>query len=469
MQVDKLTRHLSVAVFLTASVMSAGLVLAQSQTDDAFLQSTAPADGIAAVVNTEVITLRTVQLELDSVTKSLKAQKIPIPESEVLKKQVLQRLIDERLLYQEAAKMGLSAADVDIDAAVDVIARTNNITASQLRKEVEKSGLSWDNYLKGLRQEVVIDQIRQRVVDPTITISDSEIDIFLKSQGINPASTKQTAATVTGPIELAQILVRIPEGASASVRAELKQKADTLLQQARQGADFAGLAAASSDGPEALQGGGMGTRPLEGWPDVFAKAVKDIPAGQITEVIQSGAGYHILKVISKGQAQAASRDNADNTLIVTQTKARHILIKFNEITTDAKAQERINQLAMRLANGEDFEALARAYSDDASAPQGGDLGWLHPGETVPAFEQVMDELAVGEVSAPVRSQFGWHIIRVEERRERNVGSEFRRMQARQALHEQRVEPAFDDWLNQVRSQAFIDNRLDPQSSSSRRK
>lgn len=470
MQVEKLTRQLSFAVLLTASVLSGSFVQAQSQTDDLFLQSTAPADGIAAVVNTEVITLRNVQIEVESITKNMKAQKIPIPEPEVLRKQVLQRLIDERLLYQEALKMGLSPDDVDIDEAAKVVAGNNDFSVAQLRQEIEKSGMSWDDYLNGLRQEVIIDQIRQRVINPTINISDSEIDIFLKDQGINPDATTKAVSTASGPIELAQILVRLPEGASSSTRTELKQKAEGLLQQLRQGADFAGLAAASSDGPEALQGGVMGARPLEGWPDVFANALKNTAVGETTEVIQSGAGYHILKVLNKAQAQATSAGSSANApLIVTQTNARHILIKLDAITSDQQAQERINQVALLLRNGESFEQLARAYSDDASAPQGGDLGWLHPGETVPVFEQVMDSLAVGEISEPVRSQFGWHIIRVEERRERDVGNEFYRMQARQALLEQRLEPAFDDWFNQVRSQSFIDNRLDPQSSSSRRK
>lgn len=467
MQADKLTRHLRALALFTASVVCTGLVQAQSQAEDSFLQGGTSADGIAAVINKEVITLRNVQTEVETITQSLNAQKIPIPEPEILRKQVLQRLIDERLLYQEAVRIGLAPAEVNVDEAVAIIARGNNLSVTQLRQEVEKSGLSWDSYLTGLRQEIIVDQIRQRVVDPTISISDNEIDIFLKAQGVN-LDERRGQSVASGPIELAQILVRIPEGASSSTRAELKQKAESLLQQARQGADFAGLAAASSDGPEALQGGVMGARPLENWPDVFANAVKDTAVGQLTNVIQSGAGYHIIKVLSKGQTQAAAGSGANEALIVTQTKARHILIKLDAITSDEQAQKQINQLADRLQHGESFEALARAYSEDGSAPQGGDLGWLHPGETVPAFEQAMDELAIGEVSAPVRSQFGWHIIQVNERRERDVGNEFYRMQARQALHEQRVGPAFDDWLSQVRSQAFIDNRLDPQSSSRRR-
>lgn len=463
MQVDTLTRHVVLAITLVTAACL-GTAAAQTQ-DEPFVQSSA--DGIAAVVNKDVITLRNVEMEVEAVNKNLKAQKIPVPPRDVLQKQVLQRLIDERLLFQEAIQMGLDPAEVNIDEAANMVAERNNFTVAQLRNEVEKGGMTWDDYLKGLRQEVLMDQVRQRVIDPRINISDSEIDIYLKSQGIDPSSTKGTSAMPSDRIELAQILVRVPEGSSAATQAELKQKAESLLQQARQGADFAGLAAAASDAAQALEGGNMGARPLDGWPDAFAKAIKSTSAGQVSELVRTDAGYHILKVLNRAQVQSAS--GTDQELLVTQTHARHILIKTDQITSEQKAKERIEQIAQRLQNGESFDELARAYSDDATAPQGGDLGWLHPGETVPAFEQMMDSLSINQVSAPVRTQFGWHVIQVEERRERNVGNEFRRMQARQVLHEQRVEPAFDDWFNQIRSQAFIDNRLDPQSSSRRRK
>lgn len=463
MQVDTLTRQVVLTLTMLTTICL-GTVTAQTK-DGLFSQSSA--DGIAAIVNKDVITLRNVETEVETVNKNLTAQKIPVPPREVLEKQVLQRLIDERLLFQEAAQMGLDPADVNIDEAANMVAERNNFTVAQLRNEIEKGGLTWEGYLKGLRQEVLMDQVRQRVIDPRIHVSDSEIDIFLKSQGIDPNSTKVAAALPSDRIELAQILVRVPEGSNAAAQAELKKKAESLRQQALQGADFAGLAAAASDAPQALEGGHMGIRPLDGWPDAFAKAIENTSTGQISELVRTGAGYHILKVLNRDQAQTAAGTEQD--LLVTQTHARHILIKTDKITSDQQAKERIEQIAQRLQNGEDFAALARAYSDDATAPQGGDLGWLHPGETVPAFEQVMDSLALDQVSAPVRTQFGWHLIQVKERRERNVGNEFRRMQARQILHEQRVEPAFDDWLNQIRSQAFIDNRLDPQSSSRSRK
>lgn len=462
MQIDTLTRHVVLAITMVTTVCL-GTVSAQTK-DDPFVQSSA--DGIAAVVNKEVITLRNVETEIEAVNKNLKAQKIPVPPRDVLEKQVLQRLIDERLLLQEAAQMGLNPAEVDIDGAASMVAERNNITVTQLRAEIEKGGMTWDGYLKGLRQEVLMDQVRQRVIDPRINISDAEIDIFLKTQGIDPSSTKAASAAPSDLVELAQILVRVPEGSNAATQAELKKKAESLRQQAQQGADFAGLAAAASDASQALEGGNMGVRPLDGWPDAFAKAIENTATGQLSEIVRTGAGFHILKVLNRDRAQAAG---SDQDLLVTQTHARHILIKTDKITSEQQAKERIDQIARRLNNGENFAELARAYSEDATAPQGGDLGWLHPGETVPAFEQMMDSLSIDQISVPVRTQFGWHLIQVEERRERNVGNEFRRMQARQILHEQRVEPALEDWLNQIRSQAFIDNRLDPQSSSRRRK
>ena len=461
MDVQKLTRSMVLALAVSGawSVNTVYAVESDFETNKAV-------DGIAAVVNTEVITLRQLNSEVAQVMKNLNAQQIPLPESETLQKQVLQRLIDEHILTQEAKRMGVDPAAIDVNEAVELVASRNNLTSQQLRHEVEKGGMTWDGYLDGLRQEVLVDQIRQRVIDPRINVSESEVDALLKSQGIDPRSTDSVPAAQE-VIELAQILIRIPAGADRQTQAQLRQKAEDILRQARSGADFSGLAAANSDGQEALQGGVLGARPLEGWPDIFVSAVKNTSTGQVAELVQSGAGYHILKVLQRGQSQGLGE--AENEMVVTQTRAHHILIKLDQITSDEQAKMRIEQLADRIRAGESFEDLARAYSEDASAPQGGDLGWLNPGETVPPFEEAMNALVPGQISAPVRSQFGWHIIRVDEHRERNVGNEYRRMQARQMLLQQRVEPAFDDWFSQVRSQTFIDNRIDPQASSGHRR
>lgn len=461
MDVQKLTRSLVLAL----AVSGVGYTQVAYAQDSDF-EGSQVVDGIAAVVNTEVITLRQLNAEVSEVIQNLKAQQIPQPDLDVLQRQVLQRLIDERILYQEAASMGLSPQAINVEEAAALIAARNNMSLEQLQHEVEKGGLNWDGYLKGLRQEVLIDQIRQRAIDHRISVSESEVDAFLKSQGIDPNGSQALPAAAE-MVELAQILVRVPPEANRTTQAQLRQKAEDLLRQARAGADFAGLAAAQSDGPEALEGGGLGVRPLEGWPDAFIAAVRDTSTGQISDVIQSGAGFHILKVVDRGQPQSQHR--ADNEMLVTQTRAHHILIKLDQITSDEQAKTRIEQLATRIKAGESFENLARAYSDDSSAPQGGDLGWLNPGETVPTFDEAMNNLAIGEISGPVRSPFGWHLIRIDERRERNVGDEFRRLQARQMLHQQRVEPAFDDWLSQARSRAFIDNRLDSQTASGARR
>ncbi|NGM88570.1 molecular chaperone SurA [Parapusillimonas sp. SGNA-6] len=457
-------------------------------------------DGIAAIVNKKVITLQQVDAEAKSAQAQLKRQNIPVPDYDVLRKQVLSRMITEELERQEAQRLGIRVSDAQVQQAVQTIAQRNRISTERLRQEVEKSGVAWDDYLKNLRQEVTLDMLRQRAVDSTITISDAEIDNFLKGQGNQllppaqapgapapaPAAPEPAAPQRSGPqvLGLAQILVAVPEGAPAAKVEELRRKAEGLLARVRGGADFAGVAAASSDDPQALNGGQLGVRPLDGWPDLFLKETEGLKPGQVTKVFQSGNGFHILKVLTRGQparrpaaqaqapapmpGPAAQPMPQQGPMMVTQTHARHILIKTSKVMSDEQAETRLNQLRQRLVNGESFEDLAKRYSEDASAPQGGDLGWLTPGETVPAFEQAMNALEPNQISQPVKSQFGWHLIQVLERRTKDMEKEFKRMQARQILFQRRVEPAFEDWLSQLRGQAYIDNRLDPQSNRQRR-
>ena len=483
--------------------MSSGTAWAAAATVDAAPQPTstnAPStqfvDGIAAVVNKRVITLRQLEGETRTAELQLQKQKIPVPDRSILQKQVLQRMIAEELERQEAERLGITVTDAQVEQAVQTIAQRNKITPQRLRQEIEKSGVPWELYLKGLHQEVRLDMLRQRAVDSTIVISDADVDAFLKNEGQQlfgrqgatpgqqsaqaaptPSGAQQSAAAALG---LAQILVAIPEGASSATVQELRSKAESLLAQLRSGADFAGVAAASSDDPQALRGGDIGVRPVAGWPDLFIQQTQNLKPGEITDVFQSGNGFHILKVLTRGQAsqqapggpgQVARQGpaaQAQGPMIVTQTRARHILIKTSKIATDEQAKTRLEQLRQRLVHGESFEDLAKRYSEDVSAPQGGDLGWLTPGETVPAFEQAMNTLDPGQISEPVRSQFGWHLIRVEERRNKNMEDEFKRMQARQALFQRRVEPAFEDWLSRLRGEAYIDNRLDPKANANRR-
>lgn len=442
-------------------------------------------DGIAAIVNKRVITLGQVDAEAKLAQAQLHQRKIEAPDVQTLRKQVLQRMITDELIRQEAEKRGIKVTDAQLQQAVESIAQRNKIPVARLRQEIEKSGVSWDDYLKNLRQEVSVDMLRQRAVDSTIRISESDIDAYLKNpppqegqprpQGRQPgpnADSQQVAPRVLG---LAQILVAVPEGAPADKVQELRRKAEAILARLKGGADFASTAAASSDGPQALKGGELGVRPADGWPDLFLKATQNLKAGQITGILQSGNGFHILKVLTRGQEAAAAPAPLDVTpasatqqpqgpMMVTQTHVRHILIKVDKTMSDERAHTRLDQLRQRLTMGEKFDDLAKRYSEDASAPQGGDLGWVNPGETVLPFEQAMNGLQPGQISEPVKSQFGWHLIQVEERRTKNMETEFKRNQARQILFQRRVEPAFEDWLSQLHGQAYVDNRLDPQTS-----
>lgn len=442
------------------------------------------ADGIAAIVNRKVITLQQVDAEAQIVRKQLAAQKIEVPDQETLRRQVVQRMISEELIRQEAARMKVAVTDKQLDEAVNTIAQRNKMTLPRLRTEIEKTGVSWTYYLQSLRQEILTDEVRRRAVDSRIMISDAEVDAFLRSQGRAPnvlggnraGAAQQAASSALG---LAQILVRVPEGASSRQIQELRAKAQDLLARVRGGADFASVAAASSDGPEALEGGSLGVRPADGWPDLFLSAVNNLQTGGISEIVQSGNGFHILKVVTRGgdskqQAQSAPQAGAqqapiaqEGPMMVTQTRARHILVKIDQATTEERALARARTLRERVVMGEDFAEVARRASEDASAPEGGDLGWLTPGETVPPFQQAMDALSAGEISQPVLSQFGWHIIKVEDRRTQNMEEEFKRMRARQVLFERQSGPAFDDWLAQLRAGAFIDNRLEPRQSNNR--
>lgn len=437
-------------------------------------------DGIAAIVDSQVITLRQVDSEAAIIAKQLQAQNIPLPDQETLRLQVLNRLIDQTIQEQEGKRLGIVITPEFLENAVKMVAERNKLTPEKLRQEITKTGMTWDEYLKTLRHDLLLDQLRQRMVDERIYISDAEVDAYLKSQGVqvrsNAGMSQPSAAASPIYIELAQILVRVPEGADSNTERNQRLKAESLLARVKAGEDFAGVAAAASEGAEALTGGVLGIRPLEGWPDLFIENIKNLSSGQVSGLVRSGQGYHILKVThhggqdnnvdpSLGHGQASGAPAEQGPMMVTQTKARHILIKLSQVRDDEQAKERIEQLKQRINQGESFEVLARSNSEDSTAPQGGDLGWLTPGETVPAFEQAMDSLQPGQVSEPVRSQFGWHLIRVDDRRTKNMENEYRRMQARQHLFEQRVEPALDDWLSQLRGSVYIDNRLEKALSS----
>lgn len=460
---------------LMAALALACLGTAQAQTSPAGAPQArsgaeSVVDGIAAIVNNDVITLRELNQRTAQAQGELNAQGVALPDPAVLQRQVLERMISERLEDQEAQRLNLSVSNAELNSAVATIAQRNGFTEEQMRQQVTASGLSWPGYMEVLRRDILMDRLRQRVVDSTIMIPDSEVDAFIRDERTKSQSGNGAAVAASGPVALAQILVRVPENSSREEEAAARARAEAILERVRGGEDFAAVAAAESQGTEALQGGLMGERPLNSWPDLFVRAVAAVPQGQVSELVRSGLGYHILKVVARNdQAAPQQRMGADHgvdfnsqaPMPVTQTKARHILIRTSAVMSDERAKQQLDQLRLRiLQGGESFEDLARRYSKDSSAPQGGDLGWLSPGETVPQFEQAMDALSEGNISQPIKSPFGWHLIKVDSRRTQDMAEAYQRMQARQILFERRALPAFEEWLEQLRERAYIDNRLE---------
>lgn len=402
------------------------------------------ADRIVAVVADEVVTYQELRAKLTSALKQLQKQGTPLPPQDVLEKQMLERLIMERVQLQFARETGLRVDDIQLDQAIGRIAGNNKMNMQQFRAALEKDGLTYPTFREDIRGEMTMVRLREREVDSKIIISDGEIDNYLANQ--------QTQTGGAEEYQVAHILLRAPESASPEQLQKLRQRGEQALKRAQGGENFAVLTAAFSDAPDALQGGDLGWRALSRLPSLYADAAGKLQTGQVSELLRSSAGFHIVKLIAKrGGSGPAS---------IQQTNARHILIKINEIISEPEARRKLEIVRERIANGVDFAEQARLYSQDGSAAKGGDLGWLNPGDTVPEFERAMDALKPNEVSQVVQSQFGMHLIQVLERRERDVSAERQRGVARQALRDRKLDEAYQDWLRQLRDRTYVENRLE---------
>jgi peptidyl-prolyl cis-trans isomerase SurA len=404
-------------------------------------------DSIVAVVNSEVITRSDLRLRIEQVTRQLSRQGTTLPPADVLEKQVLERQIMERLQLQLANETSLRIDDVALDRALGRIADNNKLSMTDFRKALEKDGLSWDRFREEVRNEILLTRVREREVEGRIVVSDAEVNNFLA----HPEN-------VVGKEEynLSHILFRTPEGASPEQLARVRAKAEDVAARIARGEAFDKLAASYSDAPDALSGGSLGWRSAERLPGIFADAVAALKPGQTSPILRSAAGFHIVRLVdSKGGSQAMVPAQ------VQQTHARHILIKTSEVVSDADARRRLTDLRDRVVQGgASFADLAKLHSADLSASKGGDLGWVYPGDTVPEFEQAMDALKPGELSQPVQSPFGWHLIMVEERRVQDVSDDRKRAAARNALRERKADEAYQDWLRQLRDRAYVEYRLE---------
>ena len=399
-----------------------------------------PLERVIAVVNDEALTQWDLNEQKQQILQQMKAQNVTPPPDDVLERQLLERLITDRALMQFAKETGVRVDDVQVERTIQRVAQENKMSTDELRRAVEREGISYAKYRDEIRNEIIVQRLREREVDSKISVSDAEVDAFLAS----------TAAQAGGDSEyrIQHVLVLVPEQSSPEQIDQRRRRAQEALQQIRTGGDFGQVAASFSEAPDALRGGDLGWRTPARLPPVFNDALALMKPGDVSPVLRSPSGFHIIKLVETRNRNAPT--------VVEQTHARHILVKVNEITSENEGKIKIDRIKDRLDSGASFEEQAKLSSEDTSASKGGDLGWVSPGDTVPDFEQAMNKLKPNEVSGPVRTPFGWHLIQVLERRKQDITAERQREQARGAIRQRKSEEAFQDWVRQMRDRAYVE-------------
>ena len=399
-------------------------------------------DRIIAIVDQDVITEKELQEKINSVMDNLKSQKIEIPTENVLRKQVIERLITNSTQIQLAYQTGLKISDAQVDKTIERIAEKNKLNVADFKKILEKDGTNFYKFREEIRNEITITQLKEREIDSKIVITDGEIDNFLNAQ----------SKEIQDEFEVAHILIRVPEDATPEKLEKLKNKAEEAAKQIQSGKNFTQVSAAFSETPNALEGGNLGWKKTSDLPTLFVDALKKTEVGKLTPILRSPNGFHILKLINK--------KGSSGPLVVEQTHVRHILIKLSEITSENEGRQKLIGIKDRLENGIKFEDMAKQYSEDPSANSGGDLGWINPGDTVPEFEKTMKQLNINQISDPIKTPFGWHLIQVLERRSQDMSKESARIQARQQIKMRKSEEAYQDWLQELRDRSFVELRLE---------
>jgi peptidyl-prolyl cis-trans isomerase SurA len=438
MAIRRLDRLMYTALLLVASAAFAQAPAPRAQS------TPVPLDRVLVIVNDEAITQFDLTEQRRSMLSQLKASNITPPSNDVLDKQVLERLIVERALLQFAKDTGIRVDDTTVERTILRVAEENKLKPDDFRKLLEREGIAYANYREDIRRQILVQRVREREVDNKVTVSDAEVNNYL--------ATLESQAGSEDEYLLSHIYVTVPEQATPDVVEARRQRAVEALQEVRSGKEFAQVAASYSNAPDASSGGNLGWRTAARLPTVFAELVRKMKPGDVSGILRSAGGFHVVKL--------ADVRNRNQPTVVDQTHARHILIKVNETTSEAEAKTKIDRLKDRLAAGAKFEDIARVNSEDASSARGGDLGWISPGDTVPDFERALTSLAVNEVSAPVRTPFGWHLIEVLERRKQDVTKERRREQARQAIRQRKSDEQFEDFIRQLRDRAYVEYKTD---------
>ena len=401
-------------------------------------------DRIVAVVNDQVITQNDLNDRLATVTRNLQKQGTELPPQETLTKQLLERMINDLIQVQLAKETGIKVDDAQLDKTMQRIAEENNLKLPEFRKLLEKDDIKWERFRDDIRNEILTGRLREREVEANIVVTESEVDNQMALEARDSNSDQE--------FRLAHILILVPEQAT-SEQIELKRKrALQALAELRKGTDFAQISATYSDAPDALQGGNRGWRSAGRVPGIFLEAVNQLKPNEVSDILRSANGFHIIKLLDKRGRTAESA--------ALQAQVRHILLRTKDTLTDAEARERLLRLRERVVSGADFAELAKVHSEDPSASKGGDLGWISPGETVPEFERTINTLRNGEISQPIQTQFGWHLVQVLERRSETLSEDRRRQIARQTIRARKSDEAFQEWLRQTRDRAFVEYRLE---------
>ena len=407
-----------------------------------------PLDKIIVVVNEDVITQHELDSRTDEYKQKLRLSDLSEKDKNILTKQVLQKMIRTRIQLQRAEKFGITIDDVALNRVLEKIANNNKLSLPELRTAIQAEGMSFSNFREQARNDLIIKQLQQRIIANKITVTDQEIQQFIKISN----SSKQT----DNSYHLSHILISTPESAKPEDIQKAKDKANKLYAEIIQGGNFSDIALRHSNGRNALNGGDLGDRKANELPVAFINAIKDIRDGEVTQPIRSASGFHILKLNKSSQQKS----------VIKQTHARHILIRTGAKTTPEKAKQTLTKIKKEIQAGKEFSELAKQYSQDpGSKTKGGDLGWADPGTFVSAFDSVMNHLKDGEISEPFKSQFGWHIIQVLERRTKDKTDENQLLQAKQVIHTRKAEEELQLWLRRIHDESFIEykiSNLEPQ-------
>ena len=403
-------------------------------------------DSIQVVVNDEVITRNEVAGRVAQVSQNMKARNAQMPDPATMERQVLEAMIVERAQLQLAKEMGVKVDDRTLDATIGRIAENQKMSVQDMRNQMEKEGMPFAQFREDIRNEIMMQRLREHEVDSKIQVSEAEIDTYMAAAKAAEADRIE--------VDISQILVRVPENASPEQIAARAARAEEVMRQLRTGADFARMASTYSDAPDALKGGEIGWRDADRLPPMFSTELRKLEAGQVTPILKTNVGFHILKLAGKRSLGGETEKS-----VVEQTHARHILIKVTPTMTEGEVKRKLLELKEKMDNNAGtFEDLARLHSQDGSASKGGDLGWLYPGDTVPEFETAMNGLKPGEVSDVIQSPFGFHLIQVIGRKSEDVTQQKERNVARQVLRDRKMQEAMEDWMRQVRDRAYVEFR-----------